>query len=230
MEQYSQNIKKIEEVTGHTFKNKRLLLTALTHRSFRAKNPKIFSNERIEFLGDAVLELVISKYIYFKFKDKAEGDLTLIRSALVRTETLTDVINELGLSEVIRMSTAERKSGGEDKPYILANIYESIVGALYIDAGFATAQKFVLKTLTPKLPEILKEKRYKDPKTQLQEITQTKFKTTPTYKLVSELGPAHEREFTVSVCVDQKQLGVGMGNSKQKAEEAAAEQALKKLS
>jgi ribonuclease-3 len=220
---------KAEKILNYTFKNREYLQLALTHRSYTnqlKKQGDIYNNERIEFLGDAVLELVISDYLYRNYPDFSEGILTLVRSTIVRTTSLSKAVEEISLGECIIMGKGEEKTGGRTKPYILANIFESIVGALFLDGGIEVASDFIFRTLKAHADHVIEHKQYVDPKTQLQEITQNHFKKTPNYTIIHESGPAHEKNYVAAVLVDKKKLAEGTGSSKQRAEEDAAEKAL----
>jgi ribonuclease-3 len=209
------------------FKEQNLLLTALTHRSYLNEHRNIKEhNERLEFLGDAVLELVVTEYLYLNYKNP-EGDLTNWRSALVKTETISDVSKELGVEEFILMSRGENKSFGRSRQLILANAFEAIIGAIYLDQGFETAKKFIEENLVIKLDKILKEKAYIDAKSLFQEVVQDEEAVTPTYEVIKEEGPDHDKVFTVGVYVAEKQWGIGRGPSKQAAQIEAAKEALK---
>lgn len=211
-----------------TFKNTQLLETALTHRS--ALNEKQLSatesNERLEFLGDAVLELATTRFLFAKFPTEAEGVLTSYRSALVKTTSLANVALELGLGKKLRMSKGEEATGGRSNPSLLADTFEAVLGALYLDQGFDAAEEFLHKTLFIHLDKILTERLYKDPKSELQERVQALGFSTPSYEVLEEIGPDHDKIFTISVSVDKKIVGKGTGRSKQQAQQAAAESAL----
>lgn len=214
-----------------TFKNKDLLKQAFIHRSYLNESPeKVTSNERLEFLGDAVLELIISEYIFEQFKSFPEGKLTLIRSSIVRTETLARASQTLDLGKKLFLSRGEEENKGRENESILANTYEAFLGALYLDQGWEHAKEFVYTTLIPYIPEILETKSYRDAKSHLQEIIQEQLKITPAYRVLKEEGPDHDKLFTVGVFVDEKQIGAGSGKSKQEAEGEAAQQALEKFS
>ena len=223
--------KEIEEKLGVTFKNPGLLKTALTHRSYlnehRGLNLK--NNERVEFLGDAVLELIISSELFKKYPKKAEGELTAIRSALVRTESLAQELRLLGVGDHILMSRGEEESGGKDKDFILANTYEAVLGAIYLDQGLEVCEDFVKRTVLKKLNRVVNQELFIDPKTRVQELIQAKYKVTPTYTLIKEQGPDHDKTFTVGLKVGKKVMSKGTGVSKQKAEEDAASQCIEKL-
>lgn len=220
-------IQKIEKIIGITFENKKLLETAFVHRSFLNENKQYKEhNERLEFLGDAVLELVVTEHLYKNYKNP-EGDLTNWRSALVKTESISGVAKNLGFEEFLLMSRGEKESNGRSRQLILANCFEAVIGAIYLDRGYATAQKFIAKHLLVKLQKIIDEKLYLDPKSHFQEIAQGQDGLTPRYILISEEGPDHDKRFTVAVLVGDKEWGRGTGTSKQLAQQAAAREALK---
>ena len=225
------NLSELMSKLGIEFKNEQLLLEALTHRSYLNENPGADTdhNERMEFLGDAVLELVVSEHLFNTYTNRPEGDLTSFRAATVRTTTLADVSREIGTGEYLRMSKGEEATGGRDKDYLLANVFESVLGALYLDQGYSACVEFVEKWLHPRLEHIVKYRWDIDAKTKFQEIAQNLFKTTPVYKLISSEGPDHEKVFTMAVCIGDKEFGRGVGTSKQKAEESAAEIGIKNL-
>ena len=211
------------------FKDKKLLKKAFIHRSYLNESKEtVESNERLEFLGDAVLELIISEHIFEKFTSFPEGKLTLIRSSIVRTETLARSAKSLGLGKRLFLSRGEEENNGRENLSILANTYEAFLGALYLDQGWDTAKEFVHKTLVPYIPEILENKSYRDAKSHLQELVQEREKVTPTYRVLGEEGPDHNKTFTVGVFVGNNQIGKGIGKSKQEAEGKAAEEALQK--
>ena len=212
-----------------TFLNPQLLETALTHRS--ALNERgstaIESNERLEFLGDAVLELSTTEYLFTEFPQEPEGVLTAYRSALVKTTSLAEVAKSLGLGERLKMSKGEESTGGRNNPSLLADTLEAVIGALYLDQGFTAADTFLRENLFVTVATILKDKLYKDPKSELQEKVQARGFETPNYVVISEAGPDHDKEFTVEVQVGGKPVASGMGKSKQQAQQAAAQAALK---
>ena len=214
-----------------SFTNPQLLTTALTHRSALNEHPELSpqSNERFEFLGDAVLELITTKYLFDKYPNEPEGILTSYRSAVVKTTSLADVARQLGLGEKLHMSRGEEATGGRENSSLLANTFEAVLGALYLDQGFDAADKFVREVLLdPNVDTIVSEKLFKDPKSNLQEVVQALGLDTPTYQVISEVGPDHDKEFTIAVFVGEEKVGVGLGRSKQLAQQAAAEEALKK--
>ncbi len=215
------------------FKDKDVLNEALTHRSYLNENPKwkLPHNERLEFLGDAVLELAVTEALYKEFPSSPEGDLTVYRAALVNYQTLASVAAGFHLDDFILMSRGERMDNSKAKEVILANAIEALIGAIYLDQGYEIAEKFINEKVLVKLPDILKSKSYKDPKSELQEIVQDKFKVTPSYRVLEESGPAHKREFKVGVYFkDETPEAEGSGTSKQEAEAEAAKNALKKIS
>jgi ribonuclease III len=212
------------------FKNKDLLEQAFIHRSYVNENPnsKLHHNERLEFLGDAVLELIVTKYLYNNYQKKSEGILTTWRAALVKGRNLTRVARELKLGELLKLSKGEEKSGGRKKGMILADCLEAVIGAIYLDQGFKTSEKFVKKYIIKYLNQIIKKGEYIDAKTYLQEKCQEDKGITPTYEVLEEKGPDHQKKFKIGVYLDQKLIGLGQGASKQKAQQSAALVALKK--
>jgi ribonuclease-3 len=221
----------IEELTKELnikFNDISLLERALTHRSYLNENRDIDkNNERLEFLGDAVLELIISKHLYENYPNHPEGDLTSFRSAIVRTESLAEASRELGYGKYLRLAKGEEETGGRDKDYILANTFEAVLGAIFIDQGLEPCKDLVYRILVPKIDNIVKNRLDIDSKTKIQEMAQAKFKLTPTYEVVEENGPDHDKEFMVAVKIGDKIIGRGKGGSKQKAEESAATEGLK---
>jgi ribonuclease-3 len=209
------------------FKNLELLHQVFVHRSYLNENPgfPLNHNERLEFLGDAVLELVVTEYLFITYPNP-EGDLTNWRSALVKGQMLASVAQELDMGHLLYLSKGEEKSGGKSRALILANTFEALIGAIYLDLGYTVAQKFVTRNLIGRLPEILEKGLHVDAKSHLQELSQDKLGITPNYKVLSERGPDHAKEFSVGVYVADKLIGEGTGNSKQTAEQAAATHAL----
>lgn len=220
----------LEKKLGTKFKNGDLLTEALTHRSYLNEFPKwrLSHNERLEYLGDAVLELLVSEELYQKFPKQPEGQLTVLRAALVNYQILARVAEKVGLQDFILMSRGERKDTGRAREVILANAIEAVIGAIYIDQGIEKIRAFVKKYVMSNLDEVVKTKSYKDSKSELQEIIQEKMKVTPTYSLLGESGPAHKRIFTMGVSFGGKIVAEGGGPSKQEAELEAAKNALKK--
>lgn len=221
---------KLEKKIGFSFKNKDLLTEALTHRSYLNEFPtwRLPHNERLEYLGDAVLELLVSEELFFKFPNYPEGKLTVLRAALVNYQILARVAETVGLEDFILMSRGERKDTGKAREVILANAIEAVIGAMYVDQGIAKVAPVVKKFVMGNLDEVVKTKSYKDAKSELQEAIQEKLKLTPTYKVLDEEGPAHKRTFKMGVYFGGKMIAEGEGASKQEAELEAAKNALKK--
>ncbi len=213
------------------FDNVDLLITAFTHRSYLNEHKKtaLEHNERLEFLGDAVLELVVTDHLYRNYNEP-EGVLTNWRSALVRTESISAAADRHGFEPLLRLSRGERRGSERARQQILANAYESVVGALYIEKGYDTAKAFIEKSLLPTLEDILKSGSWLDPKSRLQELVQSKDGFTPIYKVMEESGPDHDKIFIVAVFVNNEVKGQGTGPSKQAAQVAAATAALKHYS
>ncbi|MBX9906913.1 ribonuclease III [Patescibacteria group bacterium] len=214
----------LETILGATFKDKTLLSIAVTHRSFLNENRAVEHdhNERLEFLGDAVLELVVTDFLFSKFEDKAEGELTAIRAALVNTNTLSEVASRLGINDFLRLSRGEAKDTGRARQYILANAFEAVTGALYLDQGYNAARDFIARELLIRTDDIVDKRLWQDPKSRFQEKAQEVLGKTPTYKTLKEEGPDHDRTFTIGVFLGDEQIAQGMGRSKQEAEQAAA--------
>ncbi len=224
----TKNFEKLEKKLGLKFKNKDLLTQAFVHRSYLNENPSFHlnNNERLEFLGDAVLELVVTDHLYRDYPEKSEGDLTNWRAALVNAKMLTKVAEELGFNDFLLLSRGETKELGKARQYILANSFEALIGSIYLDSGYEPADKFIKKYLMVNLPNIIKNQLYKDSKSQLQEEAQEKEGITPTYKVVKEWGPDHSKKFIVGVFLGENKVAEGEGSSKQEAEESAAKNAL----
>jgi len=213
------------------FRDRALLQRALTHRSYLNEHPDIAleDNERLEFLGDAVINLISAQFLYHHFPEQREGDLTRLRAALVRREALAGFAIEIGLPAHLLLSHGEEESGGRRRAAILCDAFEALVGALYLDQGFAPAREFVETLLVKAVPSILAEDRYKDARNELQELTQARFSLTPHYRTVSESGPDHAKEFVVEVCLGDHSYGRGQGSTKQAASRLAAADALARL-
>lgn len=221
---------KLEQKLGLKFKNKNLLQEALTHRSYLNENPKAGRhNERLEYLGDAVLELSVTEHLFHLYPDYEEGQLTSLRAALVNFQMLSRIAKEIDLEKYIRLSRGEAKDLGRARQVILANAFEALIGAIYLDAGYDEAKNFTKRTVLVHLDEVLEKKLYRDPKSTLQEIVQEELKLTPTYRVLSESGPDHNKEFVVGVFFGERLKAQGRGPSKQEAEMKAAEEALKKM-
>ncbi len=210
------------------FNDLQLLITAFTHRSYLNEHRKTAAehNERLEFLGDAVLELVVTQHLYSKYNEP-EGVLTNWRSALVRTESISSAADREGFESLLRLSRGEKRGSERARQQILANCYEAVVGALYLDKGYEAAKDFIHKSLLPSFDEILSSGSWMDPKSMLQESAQSQEGFTPVYKVLREEGPDHDKTFVVGVYVDSKLRGEGTGSSKQAAQVAAAMAALK---
>lgn len=219
-----------EKKMSVSFKNKNLLKQAFIHRSYLNENPKvgIHHNERLEFLGDAVLELITTNYLYKNYPDKNEGDLTSYRAALVNAVTLSEVAQNIGMNDFLLLSKGEAKDTGKARQDILANTFESFLGALYLDQGYEKSEKFVGKVLFPLMEDILKKGSWRDSKSVFQEKAQEIFGVTPVYKVTAESGPDHDKKFTVGVFLSKDLIIEGSGKSKQEAEQKAATAALKK--
>lgn len=213
------------------FKNPALFTLAFTHRSYLNENKEnTESNERLEFLGDSILSYVMSDYLFRTYPDYKEGVLTNLRSLLVNTKSLAEVARELDFGKYLLLSKGEEESHGRENETILANCLEAYLGALYMDQGVESVRKFLNDTLIPKAEIHVQQKSFKDPKSMLQEFVQAKRQHSPTYKVLEEEGPPHQRTFTVGAFVGQELIEKGVGSSKQKAEEDAAKHALEKLS
>jgi len=221
-------LSKFEKTAGVTFKDKALLKQAFTHRSYINENRalKLQHNERLEFLGDAVLELVITDHLYGVLKESNEGELTSLRSALVNADTCGKVAQNIGVNEFLLLSKGETKDTGRARQFILANTLEAIIGAIYLDQGYDAAKEFILTHVAPLMGEILKDGAWIDAKSLFQEKAQEILNTTPAYKIISESGPDHDKHFKVGVYINNDLYGQGEGKSKQDAEQEAARQAL----
>lgn len=219
----------LEKKLGLKFKNKDLLIQAFIHRSYLNENPKFYlnHNERLEFLGDAVLELVVTKYLYQKYPKKSEGELTNWRAALVNAQSLSKIARDLGLGEYLLLSRGESKDTGKARQYILANTFEAFLGAFYLDQGLEKVRQFVKTHLIKELAKILKEGLWRDAKSSFQEEAQERARITPNYKVLKEWGPDHVKHFVVGVFLGKELMAEGEGFSKQEAEEQAAQAALK---
>jgi ribonuclease-3 len=222
------NLEKLENLISYTFQNKDLLKEALTHRSYLNENPKwpLSHNERLEFLGDAVLELAVTEALFERFPKEPEGKLTTLRAALVNYQMLAKISKQFNLEKFLLMSRGEAKDIGRAREVILANAMEAVIGAIYLDAGYEQAGHFVLKFIFSNVGEVIKKGLYKDSKSLLQERAQAELKLTPSYKLLSEKGPDHRKIFSVGVYFGNEEIAKGEGASKQDAEIDAAQKAL----
>jgi ribonuclease-3 len=225
------NVFEAEKSLNLTFSNKALLQRALTHRSYLNENPAypLEDNERLEFLGDAVLDFITGEYLYHRFPEMPEGRLTNLRSALVRTEMLAQFATQLNLGAYLFLGRGEEESGGRKRLAILCDAFEAFVGALYLDSGLDTVRQFVYTLIDPALQAILALDTDKDAKSRLQEVAQSHYQLTPIYRTVKEQGPDHAKEFTVEALIGGKIYGRGTGFSKQNAAQAAAQEALQTL-
>ncbi len=225
MNDYSQLQKKI----GIKLKNQKLLENAFVHRSYLNEHRKegLQNNERIEFLGDAVLELASTRHLFDKCPDESEGAMTSFRSALVKGKHLAEIARELDLGKYLFLSHGEEQSGGREKNYILANTVEALIGAIYLDRGYKVAEKFINKFITTKLDEIIEKGLHVDAKSRFQEMCQEIEDKTPYYKVLKEEGPDHEKTFIMGAYIEEELIGKGKGTSKQNAEDQAAKSALK---
>lgn len=225
MIQFSDFEKKIKVV----FKDKKILEQAFTHRSYINENGAISTshNERLEFLGDAVLELIVTDFLYRKYPNYAEGELTALRSALVNAVIISEVAGSLGMNDFLLLSKGEAKDKGKARVYILANTYEALIGAMYLDQGYGAVDKFVARTILTKTTEIVSKKLWRDAKSLVQEKAQEFVSVTPAYKVLHESGPDHDKHFAVGIYFGPDLIAEGKGKSKQEAEQKAAEAALK---
>ncbi len=218
------DFEKLENLLGLKFTNQELVKTAFTHRSYLNehhdyKNP---SNERLEFLGDAVLQFLSSEHLYQTYTTQPEGTLTNYRAALVCTTSLAEESRKMGFGEFLLLSNGEEASGGRGREYILANTFEAVLGLIYLELGIDTCREYLKKNLFYKVQGIVDEHKYKDFKSGFQEAAQAKYGVTPSYRVIEDWGPDHNKTFKVGVFVNDKQLGVGEGSSKQRAEQSAA--------
>jgi len=225
------NPKKIEKGVGVVFNDKNILKRAFTHRSYLNEKPeeKLSSNERLEFLGDSILEFWVSKVIFNQFPDYPEGLLTNFRSQVVYTLSLAKIAQKLSLGQFLLLSVGEEKEGGRKNQGLLADTFEALVGAIFQDQGLEKTEKFLEKNVLPRIKAVAKKKTLKDFKSRLQELAQERHQVTPEYRLIKSQGPDHNRIFFVDVFVANKKIAQGQGPSKQKAQQQAAQKALKKL-
>ena len=223
------NFSNFEKKTGIIFKDKTLLQQAFIHRSYINENPGVplAHNERLEFLGDAVLDLIVTDFLYKKYPNYTEGELTALRSALVNAVIISEVALQIGMNDYLLLSKGEAKDNGKARQYILANTYEAYIGALYLDQGIDAVHKFVNTTLLPKTEEIVNKKLWRDAKSLVQEKAQEFVNVTPAYKVLHESGPDHDKHFTVGIYFGPILIAEGKGKSKQEAEQSAALNALK---
>jgi len=216
------NIKTLEEKLGYEFKDKKLIIEALTHKSY--KQP--YDNERLEFLGDAVLDLVVGEYLFTKFRDSDEGKLSKIRASLVNETGFDKLARALNLGDYILLSNAEDNNGGREKSSLLSNAFEAIMGAIYLEAGLKTVEKIAINLIEANHKEISLDSLFRDYKTTLQELTQARFGITPEYKVIASRGPDHKKEFEVAVLIEDKEYARAVGKSKKIAQQEAAKVAV----
>ena len=219
---------KLQKILRVDFTDTTVLLSAITHRSYLNEHREATwdHNERLEFLGDAVLELVVTDFLFAKYPEKPEGELTAVRAALVNTVSLSAASEQLGVNDYLLMSKGEAKDVGRARQYILANAFEACIGAIYIDQGYDAAKGFIAERLFPKTEEIVRKRLWQDAKSRFQELSQEHASVTPTYETVGQSGPDHDRVFTVGVFLRREKIAEGIGRSKQEAEQQAAERAI----
>lgn len=220
-----------EKILNLNFIDKTLLLRALTHRSYLNENPDFIlgDNERLEFLGDAVLDFLTAEYLYHRFPEMREGELTSLRAALVRTESLANLAHKIDLGRCLYLGHGEEAGGGRRRLAVLCGAFEALVGALYLDQGLADVEAFVKPLFDPEIEHILADDLDKDPKSLLQELSQAELEITPSYRTIGESGPDHAKEFVVEAVIGRQVYGRGVGRSKQAAARVAAQHALVQL-
>jgi ribonuclease III len=225
-----EKFRELEKKIGVEFESKSLLIQAFCHRSYLNENPNfdLGHNERLEFLGDAVLELVVTNFLYLQYPENSEGELTSWRASLVNTKELADTAEGLSFQDYLLLSKGENRENGRARLCILANTFESFIGALYLDKGYEVVEKFIQENLIVKLDRIIELGLYRDPKSELQERTQEDVGITPNYNVLEESGPDHQKHFKIGVFLNEELVGEGEGWSKKEAEEEAAKDALNK--
>lgn len=221
----NKKIETLEQTLGYKFKNEKLIIEALTHKSH--KQP--YDNERLEFLGDAVLDLIVGEYLFNKFPNSDEGKLSKIRASLVNEEGFDKLARSINLGEFIYLSNAEENNGGREKPSLLSNAFEAIIGAIYLESGLKKAEEISILLIENNHKEISLDSLFRDFKTTLQELTQARFGETPEYKVVASRGPDHLKEFEVAVIIEEKEYARAVGKSKKIAQQIAAQEAVKLL-
>ncbi len=222
--------KKLAGALEISIKDEKLFKKAFTHKSYANEHRGVKHNERLEFLGDAVLELVVTEYLFTVFPEEPEGKMTKLRSALVSGVSLSEISKKLKLGDYLQLSHGEDRNGGRKKNPILANLFEAVIGAIFLDSGFTSAKEFISIHVFTRLPEVIEKELHLDPKSAFQEHAQETLETTPEYRVLKESGPDHKKIFLVGVFVGKKQMGKGEGSSKQKAEAEAAKNALQTIS
>jgi len=225
----AQCVAAVEKIVDHNFVNPQYITHAITHRSYLNEHREATweHNERLEFLGDAVLELVVTRFLFDTYPEKPEGELTALRAALVNTVSLATASDKLGIDAYLLMSKGERKDTGRARQYILANAFEALIGALYLDAGYERAGRFIAENLFFKTEDIVTKRLWQDPKSRFQELAQEHASITPNYQTLKTEGPDHDRTFTIGVFLKSTKVAEGAGRSKQEAEQVAAEAAMK---
>jgi len=219
------SIEKLEKDLSYKFKDKKLIEEALTHRSYK----KSYDNERLEFLGDAVLDLIVGEYLYFKFKKADEGTLSKIRASLVNENGFDKLARYLKLGDYILLSTAEENNGGREKPSLLSNAFEAVIGAIYLESGLDIARDIAIKLIEKTYKDISLDSLFSDYKTALQELTQARFGVTPEYKVIASRGPDHKKEFEVAAYIGNKEYARAIGKSKKIAQQEAAKKTIEIL-
>lgn len=216
---------------GYSFAKRALLEQAFTHRSYLNENRQAGRehNERLEFLGDAVLELVVTEFLFAKYPQKPEGELTAVRAALVNTVSISDAATRLDMNDFLLLSRGEARDTGRARQIILANAFEAVIGAIYLDGGYEPARKFIADQLFHKSDDVVEKRLWQDPKSRFQEIAQEKEGTTPTYQMLDQFGPDHDKRFVVGAYLKQEIVARGEGRSKQEAQQQAAENALQEM-
>ncbi len=224
----TETLTRLEGLLQVIFTDKQLLLSAITHRSYLNEHREATwdHNERLEFLGDAVLELVVTDYLYRTYPEKPEGELTAVRAALVNTVSLSAASDTMGVNPFLLMSKGEAKDEGRARQYILANVFEALIGAVYLDQGYNAAREFIAGKLFAKTDEIIQKRLWQDAKSRFQELAQEHVSVTPSYQLLSQSGPDHDRVFTIGVYLRNEEVATGQGRSKQEAEQEAAQKAI----
>ncbi|PSO45125.1 MAG: ribonuclease III [Parcubacteria group bacterium SW_6_46_9] len=225
---HAKDITQLQQEIGLNFNDIDVLKKAVTHRSYLNENPDedLHHNERLEFLGDAVLELVTTDYLFQNYPNRPEGELTAIRAALVNTESIATSAKTVGLNPYLRLSKGERQDTGRGRQFILANTYEAVIGAVYVDQGYTHAKEFIAETLLTRAEQVITSQNWRDAKSVFQEKAQEYVSITPEYKTLDESGPDHDKIFTVGVFLEDKKVAEGQGKSKQDAESEAAQKAL----
>lgn len=219
----------LEKNINYEFQNREILFEAVTHSSYSNEQNLGRNYERLEFLGDAVLQLIVSEYLVKKYKNFDEGILSMYRGYFVSEDFLSEVAGNVNLGSYVKLGKGEAQSGGQKKPSLLCDIFESLIAAIYLDGGYEEAKRIVLNLLAEEIDDTISNKSFVDNKTELQKLTQKSFECLPEYEVVSEEGPEHEKVFTIAVAAGGKLLGYGKGKSKKRAEQNAAAEALEKL-